>query len=76
MLWPQAQRTYRSGEGRLMLRTEVGQDAGLRCLFCCGMDVPLEDDAVRPDDQQASQRPLPHLRLGPEALLALGRMLP
>jgi hypothetical protein len=39
------------------------------------MDVPLDDDAVGPDDQQPSQGALAHLRRGPAALLAPGGML-
>lgn len=42
---------------------------------CRNMDVPLDDDAVGPDDQQPSQGALAHLRCGPEALLAPGGML-
>jgi transposase InsO family protein len=36
----------------------------------CGMDVPLDDDAVGPDDQQPPQGALAHLGRGPEPLLA------
>ena len=57
---------------RRLARQHSGQ---LRSRSGCGMDVSLDEHAIGPNNQQASQGPLAHLRLGFEPLLAVGRVL-